>query len=164
MNGMIRLGRVTAPVGIKGEVRVYPYTDEQTRFSAVEKVYAGSRPLKIEKVSYRKDMVVLKFEGVNTRNDAEALRNAELALPREEMYEMDEDRYFVDDLIGIRVVLEDGSQVGVLKDIIENPAHDIYEIEKPDGSSFLLPAVKAFVLSVDTGAGLMTVRLIEGLG
>ena len=80
------------------------------------------------------------------------------------MYEMDEDSYLVDDLIGIRAVLEDGTPVGVLKSVLPNPAHDLYEIEKPDGSSFLLPAVKAFIVSVDTGAGIMTVRLIEGLG
>ena len=164
MKDMIGLGRVTAPVGIKGEVRVYPYTDEQARFSAVEKVYLGERALRIEKVRYQKDMVVLKLEGVDNRNAAEALRNAELSLPREEMYEMDEDSYLVDDLIGIRAVLEDGTPVGVLKSVLPNPAHDLYEIEKPDGSSFLLPAVKAFIVSVDTGAGIMTVRLIEGLG
>ena len=160
----IKLGRITAPVGIKGEVRVYPYTDDQTRFSDMEKLYAGGTELLIERVRYQKDMAVVKFRGVDSRNDAELLRGRELSLPRDEMYELDEDSYFVDDLVGIEVRDESGAPVGRLRSVTANPAHDLYEIEKPDDSSFLLPAVRAFVLDVDTENGVMTVRLIEGLG
>jgi 16S rRNA processing protein RimM len=163
MEKEIKLGRITAPVGIKGEVRVYPYTDDQTRFSDMEKVCVAGRELFIDHVRYQKDMAVIKFRGVSSRNDAELLRGKELSLPRDEMYELDEDSYFVDDLVGIEVRDETGALVGTLRSVTENPAHDLYEIEKPDGSSFLLPAVKAFVLDIDTENGVMTIRLIEGL-
>ena len=159
----IKLGKITAPQGIKGEVRVYPYTDELTRFSSIEAVLLDGQKRKIQKVRYMKNMAVLKLEGVDDRNAAESLRNKELLLAKEDLWEQPEDTYFIDDLLGSAVISEDGAQVGTLKQVISRPAQDLYEIEKADGSTFLLPAVKEFIRSVDPENKTVTVKLIEGL-
>ena len=160
---IIKLGKITAPQGIRGEVRVYPYTDKLTRFSEIEAVYLNGRRCRIRKVRYMKNMAVLKLEGIDDRNAAEAVRNQELMLPKEELWEQPEDTYFVDDLVGCSVVSEDGSPVGMLKAVHSRPAQDLYEIEKGDGSTFLLPAVKEFVRGVDIGNKTIKIHMIEGL-
>ena len=160
---IIKLGKITAPQGIKGEVRVYPYTDQPTRFSEIEAVLLNGRRCRIEKARYMKNMAVLKLEGIDDRNAAEAMRNRELLLPREELWKQPEDTYFVDDLVGCAVVSEDGAPVGTLKTIHSRPAQDLYEIERADGSSFLLPAVKEFVKDVKTDEKIIVIHLIEGL-
>ena len=160
---IIKLGKITAPQGIKGEVRVYPYTDKPTRFSEIEAVLLNGRRCRIEKARYMKNMAVLKLEGIDDRNAAEAMRNRELLLPREELWKQPEDTYFVDDLVGCAVVSEDGAPVGTLKTIHSRPAQDLYEIERADGSSFLLPAVKEFVKDVKTDEKIIVIHLIEGL-
>ncbi len=159
----VKLGKITAPQGIKGEVRVYPYTDELTRFSQIEAVLLQGRRLKIEKVRYMKNMAVLKLEGIDDRNGAENVRNQELLLAREDLWEQPEDTYFVDDILGSSVVTEAGTAVGTLKKIHSRPAQDLYEIEREDGSFFLLPAVKEFIKAVDPQNRTITVHLIEGL-
>ena len=114
----IKLGKITAPQGIKGEVRVYPYTDELTRFSEIEAVLLAGQKRKIQNARYMKNMAVLKLEGVDDRNMAESLRNKELLLAKEDLWEQPEDTYFIDDLVGCTVVSEDGAPVGMLKSII----------------------------------------------
>ncbi len=160
---IIKLGKITAPQGIKGEVRVYPYTDKPTRFSEIEAVLLNGRRCRIEKARYMKNMAILKLEGIDDRNAAETMRNRELLLPREELWKQPEDTYFVDDLVGCAVVSEDGAPVGTLKTIHSRPAQDLYEIERADGSSFLLPAVKEFIKDVKTDEKKIVIHLIEGL-
>ena len=160
---IIKLGKITAPQGIKGEVRVYPYTDKPTRFSEIEAVLLDGRRCRIEKARYMKNMAILKLEGIDDRNAAEAMRNRELLLPREELWQQPEDTYFVDDLVGCAVVSEDGAPVGTLKTIHSRPAQDLYEVEREDGSSFLLPAVKEFIKDVKTDEKIIVIHLIEGL-
>ena len=160
---IIKLGKITAPQGIKGEVRVYPYTDKPTRFSEIEAVLLNGRRCRIEKARYMKNMAILKLEGIDDRNAAEAVRNRELLLPREELWKQPEDTYFVDDLVGCAVVSEDGAPVGTLKTIHSRPAQDLYEIEREDGSAFLLPAVKEFIKDVKTDEKIIVIHLIEGL-
>ena len=159
----IKLGKITAPQGIKGEVRVYPYTDEITRFSEIEGVLLDGRKRKIQNARYMKNMAVLKLEGIDDRNAAEAIRGKELLLSKEDLWEQPEDTYFIDDLVGCAVVSEDGASVGTLKSIISRPAQDLYEIERADGSTFLLPAVKEFIKNVDLDNKTITIHLINGL-
>ena len=159
----IKLGQVTAPVGIKGEIRVYPYL-EQTRFSALKRVLVeGSGVRKIEKLRPDKNLLVMKLEGVTDRNAAELLRGKLIYLPENDELDLGEDTYLVDDLTGMQVQGEDGAAIGVLKAVHSRPAQDLYEIELPDGRTFLLPAVKEFILSVDVEAKKITARLPEGI-
>ena len=159
----IKLGQVTAPVGIKGEIRVYPYL-EQTRFSDIRKLSVeGLGDRKIEKIRPDKNLLVIKLEGISDRNAAELLRGKLLYLAEGEKLDLGEDTYLVDDLKGLEVVDEQGTAIGKLKEVHSRPAQDLYEIETAEGKSFLLPAVRAFVLKVDTAAGKITVRLPEGI-
>ncbi len=163
MMDRVKLGKITAPQGIKGEVRVYPYTDEQTRFSAVKELEIENVKSSIEKVRYDRNMVILKLSGVDDRNAAEALRGKELYLQRDMLWDIPEDTYFVQDLLGMDVVTDDGRGVGKLLEVVQNTSQDIYVIGQEGGKSFMLPAVKEFVLNVDQDRRVMTVHLIEGM-
>ena len=159
----IKLGQVTAPVGIRGEIRVYPYL-EQARFSDIKEICVeGGDPVRVEKCRPDKNLLVIKLEGIDDRNTAETLRGKYLYLPEGADLDLGEDTYLVDQLIGMKVAKEDGSEVGELTQVITRPAQDLYEIKMPSGKSFLLPAVRQFVLSVDLEARIITVRLPEGI-
>ena len=159
----VKLGQVTAPVGIRGEIRVYPYL-EQTRFSDIKKLSVeGLGDRKIEKLRADKNLLVIKLEGVADRNAAEMLRGRYLYLAEGEKLDLGEDTYLVDDLRGSEVIDESGRVIGKLKDVLSRPVQDLYEIETAEGKTFLLPAVKAFVLGVDPAVKKITVRLPEGI-
>ncbi|NCB41069.1 MAG: 16S rRNA processing protein RimM [Clostridia bacterium] len=159
----VKLGKITAPVGIKGEVRVYPYTDEPTRFSSIEKLNVDGVMIDIENVRYLKNMVILKLSGVDSRNDAELMRGKELTISADKLWEIPEDTYFIKDLLGCGVLSEDGELIGKLSDVIQTKAQDLYKITKEDGRTFLIPAVKEFVRKVDIQEKKIVVRLLEGL-
>lgn len=159
----VKIGKITAPVGIKGEVRVYPFTDELTRFSDMKKLDVNGIEYEIQNVRYSKDMVVLKLGGVDNRNDAQALRGKELFLDKELLWDIPEDTYFIKDLIGLHVQSEEGEPLGTLTEVIKSKAQDLYEITGPDGRAFLLPAVKEFILHIDMEKRLLTAHLIEGM-
>lgn len=159
----IKLGKITAPVGIRGEIRVYPYLD-QTRFSDIRKVsIAGAQAVNIEKMRFDKNMVVMKLEGINDRNAAESLREKELLLPEGETIDLGQDNYLIEDLIGMKVVDASGVETGTLINVVSRTMQDLYEIEMPGGRTFLLPAVKEFILDVDTAGRVMKVKLPEGI-
>lgn len=158
----IKLGKITAPQGVKGEFRVFPYTDEITRFSGIPYVLIDGKKHEISKARYQKNLVILKVDGVEDRNEAEALRGKELLLNKEDMWVQPENTYLIEDLIGMTIVsAEDGKEIGKLVKVIQNSSQDVYEINTGKGS-FLLPAVKEFIKSVDVENKLMKVHLIEG--
>ncbi|WP_206458992.1 ribosome maturation factor RimM [Anaerovorax sp. IOR16] len=163
MKDRITLGQITSAVGIKGEMRVYPYTDYMERFSEIEKLQIEEKEYAIERVSYRKNMVILKLKGIEDRNLAEEQKGKKLYLNKEDMWEIPEDTYFVFDLLGLTVLNESNETIGVVTDVIQNSAQDIYQIKMKNGKQFLLPAVKEFILSVNIEEKTMIVRLIEGL-
>ncbi len=160
----VKVGQITAPVGIKGEIRVFPYTDGTARFSDIEKLFLGDEKIlrRVEKIRADKNLIILKLEGIDDRNTSETLRGKDLFVPKDD-YELDEDSYFYDDLIGCSIVTEDGLTAGILTNIIQNTAQDLYEIKTEDGKSFLLPAVKEFILDVDIENKRIKVHLIEGI-
>ncbi len=159
----IKLGKITAPVGVRGEVRVFPYTDEQTRFSAIKELWVEDIPAEIEKVRYQKNMVVLKLNISPDRNVAETLRNKELFLDKDKLWDIPDDTYFVQDLLGMNCISEDNKVLGKLVDVIQNPAQDIYVIKDESGTEHMVPAVKEFIKEVDTNNNVMVIHVIEGL-
>ncbi len=163
MNDRIKVGKITTAVGIKGEVKVYPYTDDPERFEELESVYAGDDVMKIDKVRYQKNLVILKFNGVNDRNAAEALRDRFLTIDRSDLRELDEDEYFIFDLIGLEAVDQEGVHIGEVTDVIQNTAQDLYEIKMDDGRKYLVPAVYEIVTDIDIENGIMKINPIEGL-
>lgn len=159
----LRLGKVTSAAGLKGELRVYPYTDYKEKFEELPYVLMDDRECRIQGVRYQKNMAILKLEGIDDRNGAEACRDKELFIPRADAPPLPEDSYYVKDLLGLAVVEEDGRELGVLKDVIQGSAQDIYEVETPEGKRFLLPAVEEFVREISLEKGTITVHLIEGI-
>ena len=159
-----KLGQITSPVGIKGEMRVYPYTDDTTRFSAVKTILVDGEkePRRLERFRRDKNLVVIKLSGIDDRNASELYRGKNLFVDKKD-FPLEEDVFFADDIVGIEVYSEDGKRVGKVTDILNKPNQDIYEIETQEGKTFMLPAVKEFVLDIDTSEGKMTVHLIDGI-
>lgn len=185
MEQYFKVGIVTAPHGIGGEVKVYPTTDDPKRFGRLKEVIflresapglggkkeelpeqmpdASSPTLKIEAVKYLKQFVVLKLQGIDTVEDARKYSKGSLFVPRENAVRLKKDEFFIADLIGLTVKDEDGTEIGILKDVLETGANDVYVIALSDGREFLLPAIKQCVLEVDIEAGFVRVHILEGL-
>lgn len=167
MEDLLKVGVITTTHGVRGEVKVFPTTDDAERFLDIEYVLLDTgkelRRLNIKNVKFYKNLAILKFEGVDNINDIEMYKQRELWVPREEAQELDEDEYYIADLIGMDVVLEDGSHFGTLKDVMETGANDVYVVEDENGKEVLLPAIKECILDVDVEKNSMTIHLMKGL-
>ncbi len=158
-----KLGQIVNAVGLKGENRVYPYTDYKERFEELDSLYIEDTVYEIEKVRYMGEMAIVRFKGISDRNAAEALKGKYLYIDRKNARQLGEDEYFIPDLMGMEVATEEDEALGVLSDVIQGTAQDVYEVQCPDGKKFLIPAVGEFILKVDTLNRKITVRLIEGM-
>ena len=158
-----KLGQITSPVGIKGEVRVYPYFDISL-FSDVKKILIEGETeyRNLERFRQDKNMLVLKLSGVDDRNASEGLRNKYLVLPEDEMFDLPDDTYFIDDLIGMSVLDENNNLIGRLVDVNQNSKQDLYVIDT-GSKTFMLPAVEEFILDIDIENKKMSVKLIDGI-
>lgn len=164
----LRVGVIVKPHGIKGEVKVYPTTDSPLRFNEIThvKLIRQGRELgdlKVESVKYFKELAILGLEGVSDMNAAEALKGAELYIPREEGAELAEGEYYIADIIGMDVLTEDGVKLGTVSDVMETGANDVYVVELEDGREVLIPAIKQCILDTDIEKNIMTVHLLDGL-
>ena len=132
MEDLLKVGVITTTHGVRGEVKVYPTTDGPERFLELEYVLLDTgrelRRLEIKNVKFFKNLVILKFDGVDNINDIEKYKGRDLWIPREEGNELSEDEYYIADLLGMTVVLEDGTKFGTLKDVMETGANDVYII------------------------------------
>ena len=167
MERFLKVGQVTTTHGVHGEVKVFPLTNDAGRFLDLEYVTAedpekGTR-LEIEKVRFFKNLVILKFKGIDMVEDAAKLRGKDLWIPRELGQELSDDEYYIVDLIGMQVFLEDGTQLGVLKDVLQTGANDVYVVTTPEHKDVLIPAIKDCIRSVDVEGMRMTVSLLKGM-
>ena len=185
MEEYFKVGIITATHGLGGEVKVFPTTDDVRRFSRLKEVIylkassgasegrtaeteesgpdASSPVLTVENVKYLKQFAVLKFQGVDSVEDARRYCRGALFVPRDKAVRLKKDEYFIADLIGRAVRDEDGAEIGCLKDVLETGANDVYVISLKDGREFLLPAIKQCVLEVDMEAGFMRIHILDGL-
>lgn len=167
MTDRLKVGVVTSVHGIKGEVKVFPTTDDSRRFKKLKQVYLDTGkemlPLEIEGVKFFKQMVILKFKGYENPDDVMKFRQRELWIDRKDAVRLSKDEYFIADLIDMEVCDEEGKLIGTLKDVISTGANDVYAVETPEGKEVLFPAIKQCVLDVDTEARKMTVHVMEGL-
>lgn len=167
MTDRLKVGVVTSVHGIKGEVKVFPTTDDSRRFKKLKQVYLDTGkemlPLEIEGVKFFKQMVILKFKGYENPNDVMKFRQKELWIDRKDAVRLSKDEYFIADLIDMEVCDEEGKLIGTLKDVISTGANDVYAVETPEGREVLFPAIRQCVLDVDTEARKMTVHVMEGL-
>lgn len=141
------VGKIVKPQGIRGEVKVLPYTDGAETFNSLKRVFIDGAEYKILNVRTGDGAAYLVLRGVPDRNAAELLRNKELTLPRAEAPEPEEGSYYVADLLGSKIVTETGRELGTLKDV-RRAATDVYAIEK-DGKEILFPVAKGVVILVD---------------
>ena len=167
MEDLLKVGVITTTHGVRGEVKVFPTTDDAERFLDIEYVLLDTgkelRRLNIQNVKFFKNLAILKFEGVDNINDIEMYKQRELWIPREEGQDLEEDEYYIADLIGMKVVLEDGSSFGTLTDVMETGANDVYVVENGEGEEILLPAIRECILDVDVEKNVMTIHLMKGL-
>ena len=167
MEDYLRIGVITTAHGVKGEVKVFPTTDDVKRFKKLKSLYLShkneTKELKVQSVKFFKQFVILKLEGIDDMDAAMLYRNADLLVARKDAVKCEKDEYFIVDLIGLNVIDEEGTKIGVLKEVLPTGANDVYEIERGDGTSFLLPAIKECVLHVNIKEGFVKVRLLEGL-
>lgn len=167
MQKRLEIGQIVNTFGIKGEVKVAPFTDDINRFDDLKKVYVrtkkDSKLYKVENARYHKNMVLLKLEGINNPEEAEMLRNAFLEVDREDAVPLKEGTYFIADLIGLDVYTDDGKLLGKVDDIYNTGANDIYVVKDELGKQILLPGIKDVIKEVDLESEKIIVHLIPGL-
>lgn len=151
MRDRLIVGTILKPQGIRGELKVKPYTDAPEDFKGFKNLYLDGEQRKVLSVRVGDGMVFLALSGVPDRNAAELLRGKDLELDRDEAPEPEEGRYYIVDLLGLSVVTEEGEELGTLTDI-RQAASDIYTIRK-DGKDILFPAVSGVVKEVDLEGG-----------
>ena len=168
MTDRFQIGAVTAAHGVRGEVQVFPMTDDPGRYKKlkqviVQKKNGAEETLVVESARFFKNTVLLKWKGIETRDDAERYRGSALFVPREDAVPLQENEYFIADLIGLSVLTEDGKRLGALTDVLQTGANDVYEVTLENKKKILIPAIPDCILQVDVEAGEMTVHLLPGL-
>ena len=159
----ILIGKIVSAVGLKGEVKVYNYSDRPDIYEDTPSIYVDDVLMPVRSVRTQKNMIVLRLEGIDDRNAAERARGSLLYVTEDDLPELPEGEYYVRELIGMEAVTEDGGHLGKVTDVIQNTAQDIFEVETEEGKQVLIPNVPAFVLDIDADSRRVTFRLIEGM-
>ena len=160
----LEAGKIVTTHGIRGEVKIMPYTDTPELLAEFDRLFIGKNKdeLIIERSRVFKNMVIAKIEGVDTPEAAEKLRNKLLYMHRDDL-ELDDDTYFIQDLIGIEVRDADSGKVyGTISDVMQTRANDVYVIKGSD-REYLVPAIADVVVSTDIDENIMTIRPLDGL-
>lgn len=163
----LQVGVITQTHGIRGEVKVFPTTDDVNRFRKLKEVILDTGRekilLEIEGVKFFKQFVILKFRGYDSINDVEKYKQGKLLVTRDKAVKLQKDEYFVADMIGMHVVTDGGNDFGALKEVLATGANDVYVVSREDGSEVLLPAIKECIKKVDMDSRVMEVHIMEGL-
>ena len=163
----LEIGQIVNTFGIKGQVKVVPYTNDIRRFDELKKVYivnkTSRKEVEIEEVKYHKNMVLLKFKGIEKVEEAENYRNCYLEIDRKDGKKLEEGEYYIVDLIGLDVETEEGIHLGKLEDIYNTGSNDIYVVKDELGKQILLPYIDEVVKKVDLEGKKIIVHLIDGL-
>ena len=167
MNKYLELGQIVNVKGLKGEVKVNSFTDDNTKFERIPKVFLkrkeSLKEYEIEKVGYHKNQVIIKFKNVNTVEEAETLRNSYIVVDREIFGELPEGVYYIADLIGLDVYTESNEYLGKVDDIFSTGSNDVYVVKDELGKQKLLPGIDEVIKQIDLESGKIIVNLIEGL-
>lgn len=167
MEQLLRVGVISSTHGVRGEVKVYPTTDDPNRFKKLKNVVLDTGreyiELEISGVKFFKEQVILKFKGIDNINDIEKYKGKDLLVHREDAVELGENENYVADLIDLKVVTDEGKTLGILVDVMETGANDVYVVETEDGEELLIPAIRDCILDVDLDGEVMTVHVLPGL-
>lgn len=167
MEDLLQVGIITTTHGVRGEVKVFPTTDDQERFKKLKNVLldTGKEKLSLEiaGVKFFKNMVILKFKGIDNINDVEKYRKCALYVTRENAVALEENEYFIADLIDMEVVTDEEERLGTLVDVMQTGANDVYVVKTESGEEILIPAIRDCIRSVDVENGQMCIHLLPGL-
>ena len=167
MEERLQVGVISSTHGVRGEVKVFPTTDDPARYKKLKKVYLDTgrefRPLEIQGVKFFKQFVIVKFKGIDNINDIEMYKGRSLLVDRKDAVPLKQDEYFIADMVGIDVYTEDGEKFGVLKDVMETGANDVYIIDSLKHGEVLVPAIKQCILGVNIEENRMDIHLMDGL-
>lgn len=163
----MRVGVISSTHGVRGEVKVYPTTDDPARFQQLQKVLLDTGKeylsLEIDGVRFFKNLVILKFRGYDSIEAVERYKGMDLYVSREDAVPLAENENFIADLIGMEVCTDEGQTLGELSDVLETGANDVYVVKTPEGKEILLPAIRDCILDVNVEEKRMLVHVLEGL-
>lgn len=167
MKDLLRIGVVTKPHGIRGELKVFPTTDDVNRFKKTDEVIlitkSGNLTLHVEGVKFFKNIVIVKFKEYNDINEVEQYRDCDVMVTRENALPLEEGQFYFCDVIGAKVVEEDGTPIGTITEVIETGANNVFAIQTEDGKEALFPVIPDCIKNVDTQAGIVTAHVMKGL-
>lgn len=167
MEDLLQVGVITTTHGVRGEVKVFPTTDDPARFKKLKNVILDTgkmrKELEITGVKFFKNMVILKFKDLDNMNDVEKFRQAKLLVTRENAVELGKDEYFIADLIGLKAFSDEGEDLGTVTDVLQTGANDVYVISGEGKADLLVPAIHDCVKEVAIKEGRMILHLLPGL-
>jgi 16S rRNA processing protein RimM len=163
----LQVGVISSTHGVRGEVKVFPTTDDARRFKRLKEVILDTGKeelmLEIESVKFFKQFVILKFKGFDNINDIEKYKTKSLYVTRANAVRLRKDEYFIADLQGLTVIDETEQVIGTLRDVMETGANDVYIVDLTDGREVLIPAIKECILNVDIEGGKIQIHIMDGL-
>lgn len=167
MEEYFEIGQIVNTSGLKGILKIKPFTDDIKKFSNLKTIYiktkSGLTEFKIEQVRYVKNMVMLKLAGIDTVEEAEKYRNLYIKILREQEEELEEGSYYVVDILGCKVNTDANQELGKIVDVFQTGSNDVYVVKDEQGKQILLPAIKQVIKNVDIKNKIITVHLLEGL-
>jgi len=167
MEDYLRVGIISTTHGIRGEVKVFPTTDDVNRFNDLKNILLDTGKelitLEIEGIKFFKNTAILKFKGIDNINDIEKYRGKDLLVSRENAVKLEKDEYFIYDLIDSEVFTDEGTKLGILTEIMTSAANDVYIVKTAEGKEILLPSIKECILDVDAENKKITVHIMKGL-
>lgn len=167
MEEYLEIGQIVNTNGLKGFLKVKPLTDDITRFEDLETVYIQKHKdfveFKVQDVKYIKNMVLLKLEGIDNIGEAEKYKNFYIKINRKDAVELEENSYFIVDIIGSEVYTEENELLGKVVDVFQTGSNDVYSIKNQEGKEILLPAISDVIKDVDIKNKKIVVHLMEGL-
>lgn len=166
-NNLLEIGKIVNTHGLRGDVKVAVWMDYPEDFETLDTVYLKTKKeyikLTVQHVKYQKNNIIVKFKEYNNINDIEMYKNYVLYADRDELEELPEGVHYIVDLIGLDVVDEDGVKIGVLADVFNTGANDIYDVKRQGKKNLLLPVIDDVVKDIDIEGGKITVHVMEGL-
>ncbi len=167
MEKYFRIGVIASTHGLRGEVKVYPTTDDPGRFMDLKECILDTGkqmiPMEAEKARLFKGMAIVKFKGYDTIESIEPYKGKDLLVDREHAVPLEDGENYISDLIGLQIVSDEGRVIGELFDVLQTGANDVYVVKASDGKEVLIPVTKEFVTDVDLENSKITVHLIPGL-
>lgn len=167
MQNLLEIGQIVNSYGIKGFLKVVPYTDDITRYSNLKEIYIEKNKklekMEIEEVKYHKNLVLLKLKGIDDINETLKYKNCYIKIDRKDAVDLPKNSYFIVDLIDIEVYTEEDKYLGKIIDIFPTGSNDVYVVKDELGKQILLPAIREVIKKVDIENKKMIVHLLEGM-